>query len=160
MQSIKIRDVIRSDMSRLKAVIDASGLFPSSFLDEMIEGYFSKTETCFWLTSDHAEPTFVAYCAPEMMTEGTWNLYLIAVHPRMQGKGVGQAVMNHIEALLLANGARLLIVETSGLPEFQATRAFYKKCYYTQEARIRDFYRAGEDKIVFWKLLTPSSVSA
>jgi RimJ/RimL family protein N-acetyltransferase len=42
-------------------------------------------------------------------------------------------------------------VETSGLPEFEATRRFYERNGYVREARIRDFYRKGEDKIVFWK---------
>lgn len=48
---------------------------------------------------------------------------------------------------------RMLIVETSGLPSFSGTRAFYVKCGCEEEGRIRDFYAAGEDKIVFRKVL-------
>jgi len=48
---------------------------------------------------------------------------------------------------------RILIVETSGLESFGATRAFYRKNGYDEEARIRDFYNPGEDKIVFRKVL-------
>jgi hypothetical protein len=40
------------------------------------------------------------------------------------------------------------------LPTFERTRAFYAKNGYDQEARIRDFYKSGEDKIVFRKALT------
>ena len=87
------------------------------------------------------------------MTEGTWNLYLIAVHANRQGKGDGHQIMNYLEDLLAKKGARILIVETSGLPEFERTRAFYEKCNYTKEAIIRDFYQEGEDKVVFWKAL-------
>lgn len=42
---------------------------------------------------------------------------------------------------------------TSGLASFERTRAFYRKCGYDEEARIRDFYRAGDDKIVYRKAL-------
>ncbi|MEM9508310.1 MAG: GNAT family N-acetyltransferase, partial [Cyanobacteria bacterium P01_E01_bin.35] len=31
---------------------------------------------------------------------------------------------------------------------------FYRKCGYEQEAQIREFYQAGEDKIIFRKSLT------
>jgi ribosomal protein S18 acetylase RimI-like enzyme len=50
-------------------------------------------------------------------------------------------------------GGRVLLVETSGTPDFERTRAFYRKCGYEEEARIRDFYQAGADKIVYRKAL-------
>ena len=56
----------------------------------------------------------LAYYAPERMTDGTWNLYLIAVQPDHQGKGIGAALMRHVEAELAAEGQRVLLVETSG----------------------------------------------
>ncbi|MGB5636047.1 MAG: GNAT family N-acetyltransferase [Waterburya sp.] len=88
------------------------------------------------------------------MTEGTWNLYLIAVHPDYQGKGYGSSLLRYIEQMLAARGERLLLVETSSLARFEPTRGFYQKCGYEKEAQIREFYQAGEDKIVFRKSLT------
>lgn len=44
----------------------------------------------------------------------------------------------------------------SGLDSFELTRSFYRKNGYDEEARIRDFYRAGDDKIVFRKALDAS----
>ena len=46
-----------------------------------------------------------------------------------------------------------VFVETSGLAEFARTCWFYAEIDYTHEARIREFYQEGEDKIVFWKAL-------
>ncbi len=87
------------------------------------------------------------------MTQGTWNLLLLAVHPNQQRQGVGAALMHRVEAMLEALGQRILLVETSGLPAFAGTRAFYGRIGYLEEARIRDYYQAGDDKIVFRKTL-------
>lgn len=95
----------------------------------------------------------VAYYAPEKMTEGTFNLYLIAVSAGLKGRGAGTALIEHIEDDLRKKRQRVLIIETSGLPEFSLSRSFYAKNGYTQEAVIRDFYQEGDDKVVFWKKL-------
>lgn len=151
---MKIRPVVKSDLENIKSVIDSSGLFPSEMLDDMIAGYFSETEECIWLTGNLEKESFVSYCAPEKMTEGTWNLYLIAVHSSLQGQNIGSKVLAHLEHLLVSKRVRILIVETSGLPEFEKTRTFYIKNKYTKEASIREFYSKGEDKVVFWKKLS------
>ena len=87
------------------------------------------------------------------MTEGTWNVLAIAVHPDAQGRGHGSALMRHIEASLAERGERVLLVETSGVPAFDRTRAFYRGLDYDEEARIRDYWAAGDDKVVFRKAL-------
>lgn len=154
-----IRPVMHKDVPALKAVINATGLFPSELLDDMLAGYLGGHDGVdLWLTVDddgpERRPIAVAYAAPERMTSGTWNLYLIAVHPEHQSKGVGATLVRHIESVLGARGERVLLVETSGLPEFERTRAFYLANGYHEEARIREFYAAGEDKVVFRKVLT------
>ncbi len=149
-----IRAVRPRDLPALKAVIEATDLFPPDMLDGMVAGYFAgEAGDDIWLTCDEGGPIAVAYCAPERMTSGTWNLLLIAVHPDQQRQGRGAAIVRHVEAELADRGAHLLLVETSGLPEFERTRAFYRKSGYKETARIRDFYEPGEDKVVFRKPL-------
>lgn len=149
-----IRPVRADDLPALKQVIDGTGLFPSDMLDRMIGGFLNGQDLDqFWLTVDDGGPVAIAYYTPERMTEGTWNLLLIAVHPARQGRGIGAKLQGHVERHLAARGERILLVETSGLPEFERMRSFYRKLDYTEEARIRDFYRQGEDKIVFRKAL-------
>lgn len=87
------------------------------------------------------------------MTTGTWNLLFIAIHPDYQGQGRGTTLIHHVEQTLMARGVRLLLVETSGVPSFERTRRFYRQRGYEQEARIREFYAAGDDKIVYRKAL-------
>lgn len=149
-----IRPVMSGDLPALKAVIEANSLFPPDMLDDMMCGYLNgEASNDIWLTLDNGAPVAIVYCAPERMTSGTWNLYLIAVHPDQQGEGRGAALMTHVEHSLAVRGERVLLVETSGLPDFERTREFYRKIGYEEEARIRDFYKAGEDKIIFRKAL-------
>ncbi|MFZ1787499.1 MAG: GNAT family N-acetyltransferase [Saprospiraceae bacterium] len=153
--SDSIRAIVKADLLDLKEVIETSELFPPDLLEDMISEFFTNSETQeIWLTKViHEKAVAIAYCAPERMTEGTYNLYLIAVHKEFQGKGIGGELMKYIENLLFSRGNRLLLVETSGLPEYELTRKFYDQCNYKREAIIRDFYNEGEDKIVFWKKL-------
>ncbi len=78
MDQFTIRPVVAVDLPNLKAVIRDSELFPPELLDDMIAPYLQGQDQNIWLTGDSTTPTFVAFCAPEQMTEGTWNLYLIA----------------------------------------------------------------------------------
>lgn len=94
-----------------------------------------------------------AYFAPETFADGVWNLYFIGVLAERQGKGLGTALLKYVEDELRASGQRILIIETSGLDGFELTRKFYDQHGYTVEARIRDYYQEGEDKVVFWKKL-------
>jgi ribosomal protein S18 acetylase RimI-like enzyme len=150
-----IRSMTPEDMGAIAALIDATGMFPSHLLAEMVSPFFSGSSGDEqWVVVDEFGPIAVAYWSPERMTQGTWNLLLIAVHPGRQGHSVGAELLDHVEQELAASGQRILLVETSGLPEFEGTRAFYRRRGYDEEARIRDYYDAGEDKIVFRKALT------
>ena len=156
-----IRPVILSDLPHLKVVIDANELFPSEMLDDMTTKYFdtSSTDTPSeerWITYDGEDgiSQAVAYYKPEYMTSGTWNVLLLAVSPTLHGQGIGHQLMSYIEVQLKAESQRIIIVETSGLPDFEKTRGFYsKKCGYEKVAVIPEYYDAGEDKIVYRKAL-------
>lgn len=102
----EVRKIKEQDLEYLKAVIDSNGLFPSDLLDDMTNDFFSNEKTTdIWLTKDVDNiPIAVVYCAPERMTEGTFNLYLIAIDKTLQGKGIGVEMMNYVENLLREKG--------------------------------------------------------
>jgi GNAT superfamily N-acetyltransferase len=99
---------------------------------------------------------FVAYCAPERMASGAWNLLLLAVEHRRHDKGLGSALLAEVECRRAGQGQRILLVETSELPGSERTRAFYARRGYEPAARIGDYFRNGEDNLVFRKVLPPS----
>jgi ribosomal protein S18 acetylase RimI-like enzyme len=151
------------------SLLGAVGLFGSGeldFLRGLLESHFEGQlgDGHTWIVDDNDvdQPVAIAYYAPERLTEGTWNLYLIAVHPDQRRMGRAESLIRHIEGVLAQSGARLLLVETAFAPLLAGAWALYKKCGYTQEARIANFYAAGVDKLIFTKPLAtaPDSVGS
>lgn len=156
-----IRHPKPEDTEALIAVANTIGFEPQELeaLSNMLADYFnSNTDSDrFWITDDDEKHGLVgvAYCESERMTDGTWNLQLIAIRPDYQGQGRGGKLLHYVEETLKARGGRMLLVET--LANLDRTRKFYQKCGFEQEACIRDFYAAGADKIVFRKVLNANS---
>ena len=108
--------------------------FLGAFDDERLVGY-----ACFGATP---------------ATEGTYDLYWLAVDPAAQGRGIGRALVRAVEQELGGRGARLLIVETSSRADYAGTREFYAHRGYVEAARVRDFYAPADDRIVLTTRLT------
>jgi ribosomal protein S18 acetylase RimI-like enzyme len=95
-----------------------------------------------------------AYYGPAPMTEGTWQLWWIAVETNQQGRGVGGRLLRHLEDDIRSNHrGRVLFIETGSLPHYELTRQFYRKFGYEQHALLKDFYAVGDSMVVFRKAL-------
>jgi GNAT superfamily N-acetyltransferase len=149
-----IRPTKDSDFDALIDIATASGLFEPN-QTEMLAGMLqSPSENDVWFTDDCENgPVGVAYLAPERMTNGTWNLLFIAIHPDHQRRGRGTAILKYVQDLLRSKGERILLVETAGLDDFDYVRSFYARDGFEMEARVRDFYDVGVDKVIFRKSL-------
>ena len=135
-------------------MVEDAELFPPELLDDMVAGYLEETTRDIWFVAVvGGQVVGFGYCEPERMTSGTWNLLAIGILARYRGRGIGEAMMRYLEERLRTGGQRVLIVETMGTPAYARTRAFYRSNGYAEEARIREFYEPGGDKIVFWKHL-------
>jgi ribosomal protein S18 acetylase RimI-like enzyme len=125
----------------------------------------TKMNDMIWLTAvendDDAkegggeQPVAVAYCAPEVVADGTWNLLMLWTRADRQRRGYGGALVAAVEKELVSRNARLFLVETSSLPAQTAARAFYSsnKCGFIHEATIRNYYADGDDKLIYTKSL-------
>jgi ribosomal protein S18 acetylase RimI-like enzyme len=151
----QIRAIAQADIEGLKNVLDTIELFPSEYLEEMMSDYLTNPETHdSWFTCIYDnKPVAIGYCVPEKFTEGTYNLLAIGVAQEAQRKGIASEMMQFIEQQLRHKEARILLVETSSANAQAGARNLYKHLGYTQEAIIRDFWKEGEDKLVFWKKL-------
>lgn len=149
-----IRDISASDKPAVLQIIKDSNQFNDeslAYVESTLDAHLAENSGAIWLTADDGQPVSISYCNPEPVTLGTWNLLMLWTRQDRQGQGFGTALVAEIEHRLREKGARLLIVETSGLPDFEVARAFYAKCGFVHEATIKDFFAAGEDKLIYTK---------
>jgi ribosomal protein S18 acetylase RimI-like enzyme len=151
-----IRPTEKIDTQAILQIVEESGQFDADGLAHVqatLEAHLLSDSNDIWLTADDDEVVGVAYCAPEPVASGTWNLLMLWTRADRHGKGFGSTLVHKIEHELQQRHARLLIVETSGLPAFVPARSFYAKCGFQHEASIKNFYAVGDDKLVFTKSL-------
>jgi ribosomal protein S18 acetylase RimI-like enzyme len=87
------------------------------------------------------------------MTAATYDLYWLVTHARARGRGVASALVRSMEEELRRAGARSVRVETSQKETYGAARGLYDRMGYPVVARLTDFYRTGDDLIIYYKRL-------
>jgi ribosomal protein S18 acetylase RimI-like enzyme len=155
-----IRPTNPAEVPRLLELTAATGVFRPDEIDtlrEVLDDHFAGGGEAHCCYSDEHDGRVVGYVylAEEEMTDRTWYVWWIAVDPAVHGRGVGRQLLLFAEDEARRRGGRVLFVETSGLPGYEATRRFYDKNGYDREAVLRDFYRDGDDLVVFRKRLVP-----
>jgi ribosomal protein S18 acetylase RimI-like enzyme len=88
------------------------------------------------------------------LTEGTWDIYWIAVASKEQSQGIGSTLLASAESKIKEAHGRMALIETSSKPEYEKTRLFYQSRGYQVVSRIADFYEPGDDKLTFQKRLS------
>ncbi len=153
-KAVVFREVRPDDLAAVHAIVRDCNLCKSVLLEGMTASHFGNPASRdTWLAADMGSLAAVACYAPERLTEGTWMLHLIAVHPEHQGRGLGSQLLTQIERTLSRSGQRALLIGTSALPQYRLTRSFYRKAGYAEIARIPAYYQAGDDQVLFRKAL-------
>ncbi len=154
------RDSVRpADAGAVRALVEATGFFHAEevaiaqeLVDERLEkGAASGYE--FLLADDGARLVGYSCYGRIPLTEGSFDLYWIAVHPDRQGSGLGRSLLVATELKIRAAGGTAVYAETSGRPQYAPTRGFYTRCGYDTAAVFADFYAPGDAKYVFVKSL-------
>lgn len=148
-----IRPAEASDIPDVLALAIAAGLFlPHEIepLREVLENLRAGHRVYVW--GDTSGLTAgVVYFGPDEMTDRKWDLWMIAVAPDQKGRGIGGKLLRFTESRVRESGGRLLLIETSSLAKYEATRAFYEKYGYDEVARVPDYFADGETKVIFAK---------
>lgn len=151
-----IRPTIDTDKISIINMIKESNQFDEeglSFVEGILDQHLLEGSSAIWLTAFEEEPVGVAYCNPEPVSSGVWNLLMLWIREDKQRLGLGRKLVEQVERNLKEKGARLLLVETSSKPMFESARMFYAECGFTHEATIRSYFENGDDKLIFTKFL-------
>lgn len=95
---------------------------------------------------------FACYGATPL-TDGTFDLYWICVDRPFSRRGIGRDLIQRVVAEVRALGGRMIVLDTSGTPAYEPTRAFYKSVGFSAVATVPDFYRPDDDLVIFCRRL-------
>jgi ribosomal protein S18 acetylase RimI-like enzyme len=169
-KSLMVRPLRRDDRPRLERILRQTQVFLEMEVQcalELIDVYLNNADQKDYLLAGAVDESdqprgYVCY-GPTPLTAGTYDLYWIAVDPAWHGRGVGSLLMEYVERQVSdttssAEGARLMIIETSSLPRYESARRLYSRHHYREVARIPDFYADGDDRVIYAKRFHPKNL--
>ena len=158
---ITIRQLIREDREPLHTILLETNVFTEAeigialeLIDTTLNNNHQNDYIVYTGVAERNEVVGYFCIGPTPATVGTYDLYWIAVKPSYHGKGVGKELLHYIENLVKTWGGRLLVAETSSQPKYDSTHMFYKKTKFIEAARIKDYYKVGDDLVVYAKYLS------
>jgi len=155
---MKIRPLIKKDRTRLISMLMDSRAFTSEeidiameLIDIVLKDQNQKDYTIHCMVDDQDQPAGYICYGPTPMTQGNFDLYWIVVDPNLQGKGIGSKLLGFLEDVVRGKGGRMILADTSTIPQYEKTQKFYLWNGFQEVARVADYYYPGNDRITFCK---------
>jgi ribosomal protein S18 acetylase RimI-like enzyme len=162
-----IRPMVAADRSGVFRILESAGNFTPEEVGtalELIDEWLELGEHSGYLTyviedvgEDESKVGGYVCFGPTPLTESTFDLYWIAVDKTKHRSGVGKRLLKFAEEEVMRRNGKLLLVETSSMETYDGTIAFYEKTGYELVGRIIEYYKPGDDKLIFAKKLVASS---
>jgi len=161
-ESLLRNQLRRSDREEIGRILRETGAFRPEEVAiglELVDESLNPgptTDYQWWIAEMDARVVGFACFGPVPLTEGTFDLYWIAISPEARGAGVADRLDDAVADSVRRAGGRWLLAETSSTPPYEAARRFYRRRGYDAVERIADFYRVGDDRLTFGKRLDRS----
>ena len=98
---------------------------------------------------------YICY-GPTPLTNGTWDIYWIAVSQNKQRAGIGKTLLLSAEKQIKKAEGRMILIETSSTINYEKSRRFYISQGYKLISQIENFYSMGDHKLTFRKIISNS----
>jgi GNAT superfamily N-acetyltransferase len=157
---MEIRPLVQKDEVRLLSILIKARVFTSQEVDVAMEliGIVLKDQgqkdykiDC--MVNEEDEPLGYTCYGPTPMTAGTFDLYWVVVDPDYQGNGIGSTLLDFLEQWARKMKGRMILADTSTIPQYEKTQKFYLKKGFREVARVPDYYYPGNDRVTFCKRL-------
>jgi ribosomal protein S18 acetylase RimI-like enzyme len=155
-------DVAPGDCEAVRAMVHRTGFFNRdevAIAAELVEARLTDGEASGYLFVfaewEGALAGYACYGAIPC-TSASYDLYWIAVVPNFQRHGIGRMLVEAVESQVAARGGKRIFIDTAGREQYQPTRAFYERSGFRCEARLKDFYAPGDDRVIYSKTLPQS----
>ena len=155
-----IRDsIIDSDRDEVIRLCRLAGNFSSEEIEiagDLVQERLDKGEASgYYFRFVQGQDRLLGYICygPIPGTESGWDVYWVVVDQSVQMLGLGTILIQEAESDVAAKGGNMVYVETSSRPDYQVARSFYQAHGYVKAAELLDFYRPGDNKIIFRKAL-------
>jgi len=154
--------VMADDVGRVRSLVASTGFFNAAEVDvaaDLVTERLSKgIRSGYHFILAERGSGLVAYACygPIEGTQGSFDLFWIAVAPEEQGKGLGPQVFARAETAMRKAGAKRIYVDTSSSDRYAPTRGFYQRMGFEEDARLPDFYAPGDSKVIYVKDVSAS----
>jgi len=152
-------DVVDADVAHIETLVERTGFFTPAEIrmsGELVEARLAEgSASGYEFVVGEVNGAIAGYSCYGAIegTESAYDLYWIAVDPTVQGGGIGRQVLAKTEAAIRAGGGSRYYAETSSTDKYESTRQFYLRNGFREVARIADFYRPGDGKVIYEKLV-------
>jgi len=157
---MKIRSLFEKDRAILLSMLIKTQAFTSAeidvameLIDIVLKDRIQKDYQIDCMVDDQDLAIGYICYGPTPMARGTFDLYWIAVDPDFQEQGAGARLLSFLEEGVKAREGRMILADTSTIPQFEKTQKFYLKNGFQEVARVPDYYHPGNDRITFCKRL-------
>ena len=153
------QQILPSDPDAISRIVHSSGFFSTeeiALARELAEEKLAQGNACsyqFLFAEDKDRALGYTCFGLIPATCGSYDLYWIAVDEQYRSQGFGKVLMKETERIISNIDGRLIYVETSSRDQYKPTHSFYENCGYQKEAFLKDYYAAGDSKIIYVKTL-------
>lgn len=152
---MKTRIVAKDDYEAMLELFKAITLFTDDerlVIKELLDTYlFNETQKdyLFYVSTSEKQLTAFICFGPTPMTSNTFDLYWVGTHPEYRRQGLAESLINVMKDYMKSQNAKIIRVETASQDLYSQTVAFYDRLGFQAEARLKDFYRDGDDLIIY-----------